>query len=152
MSTNFIGKKRREEGRRLDECSNNIAVAMEFPEFRRVCATLHLGHLGVGAAYPGILLLRGHFMPPIAGDTGTLSTTLGDHPESFSDRKTTTERRARFNLRRPYEAAARRGAFPFSPRSSAARFNNRGHDNDDELSRKPDLSPRSDKSYRDEGE
>lgn len=58
----------------------------------------HLGRISVVEAPIRDSALRGHFMPPIASDTGTLSTTPGNRPESFCDRKT-TERRARFNLR-----------------------------------------------------
>lgn len=45
-------------------------------------------------------------MPPIVNNTGTLSTTLGDRPESFSNRKT-TEKRERFNLKTLCKAARR---------------------------------------------
>jgi len=72
---------------------NNIAAAMGFQSsgafLRRTS--------GVGAPIPDSAL-RGHFMIPIASDTGTLSTTAGNHLESFTDRKT-TERKTRFNLR-----------------------------------------------------
>lgn len=99
-------EKKRKERKKADECSNNIAAAMGFQS-----AGAFLRHTWVISAPIRSLALRGHFMPPIASNTGTLSTTLGDHPESFSDRKT-TERRERFNLKTLCKAA--RGAFPFA--------------------------------------
>jgi len=78
------------------EYSNNITAAMGFQSsdaFLRRTWVIS----GDGAPIRDSAL-RGHFMPSIASDIGTLSTTPGNYPESFSDRKT-TERRARFNLR-----------------------------------------------------
>lgn len=89
----------------------------------------------------GTLLYADTLCPRLRATPERSQLHRGDRSESFSDRKT-TERRARFNLRSLRVAAARRGAFPFarcivaSSPSSAARFNN--HDNDDELSHKPD--------------
>lgn len=145
---------RRERGRRRGKKrQTNVRTTLRRQWGSRVPGAFnatHLGRISVVEAPIRDSALRGHFMPPIASDTGTLSTTPGNRPESFSDRKT-TERRARFNLRARRSRGRRVSLLLVSQQSapsSAARFNNREHDNDDELPRKPDPSPRCDKSYR----
>lgn len=78
---------------------------------------------------PEDVALCGHFTPPIASDTGTLSTyPLPPRSESPFDRKTTRARGARFNLEA--REAVYAGVFPSGIarvqvyRESAARFNN----------------------------
>lgn len=56
------------------ECSNNIAAAMGLQN-----PGAFLRRTWVASPTPiRDSALRGHFMPPIASDTGTLSTTPGD--------------------------------------------------------------------------
>lgn len=87
-------------------------------------------------------------MPPIAGDTGTLSSA----PTVQNPRPIAKQRggeggggEARFN------SSGAAAAFPYAcPPCPAARSNNRRRDNGDELPRKPD--PRGGGSYRAGGE